>query len=205
MNFSRALSQISEIRDHLAKVEVYRGFRSLPVAISGGMGLVAAWIEAWILPAATPLESVAYWTCVAAASALIGSSEVVIKFIFLDDAFSRRRTRKMAEQFLPSLLAGAIVTLAVVQAPEAAMPATIPLLPGLWSIIFGLGVLSSRPHLPRAIGWVGLYFLVAGAVLLGTAGEGGALPGAKLGLTFGLGQLAAALVLYWNLERRDLG
>src|SRR5215467_7789583 len=40
--FSRALEQIAEIHEHLAKTEVYRGWRSLPVASSALVGLAAA-------------------------------------------------------------------------------------------------------------------------------------------------------------------
>lgn len=95
--------------------------------------------------------------------------------------------------------AGALVTVAVLRAA----PATVPLLPGLWAVFYGLGVFASRPYLPRAIGWVALFYLGAGAVLLGLAGEGRSLSPWAMGLVFGPGQLALALVLHWNLERKE--
>jgi hypothetical protein len=76
------------------------------------------------------------------------------------------------------------------------------LLPGLWAVVFGLGVFATRPYLPRAVGWVGLYYLTAGAFLLGRS-PFAELSGWSVGGVFGLGQLATALVLYWNLERSD--
>ena len=41
----------------------------------------------------------------------------------------------------------------------------IPLLPGLWSVVFGLAIFSARPYLPLASGWVALWYLGVGAVL----------------------------------------
>jgi hypothetical protein len=78
----------------------------------------------------------------------------------------------------------------------------IPWLPGLWTLFFGLGLLSARPNLPRAIGWVGCFYLLAGGGLLCLADSGASLSPHAMGATFGLGQLAAAWVLHRNVERQ---
>ena len=67
-------------------------------------------------------------------------------------------------------------------------------LPGIWAIVFALGVFSSRPYLPRYIGWVGLWYLAGGGFLLSQTSTGFASLGAWLGAVFGIGQLGAALV-----------
>ena len=41
-NLPRALAQIEAIHDQLARAEIYRGWRSVPVALSGVFGLAAA-------------------------------------------------------------------------------------------------------------------------------------------------------------------
>ena len=88
-----------------------------------------------------------------------------------------------------------------VPADGALSTALVPLLPGLWAMLFGVAAFGARPYLPRATGWVALYYMTAGAWLLWHAG--GAPPSAwAVGGTFGAGQLASAAVLYWNLERR---
>ena len=79
----------------------------------------------------------------------------------------------------------------------------IPLLPGLWAICFGIGVFASRPYLPRASGFVALFYYAAGIALLWQARGPGSLHGWWIGATFGIGQLLAALVLYWHVERRE--
>jgi hypothetical protein len=63
-------------------------------------------------------------------------------------------------------------------------------------------VFASRLYLPRATGWVALYYYAAGAVLLWTARPGAPLNAWSVGVTFAVGQLLAAGVLWWNLERQ---
>ncbi|HEV3164813.1 MAG TPA: hypothetical protein VGZ22_12360 [Isosphaeraceae bacterium] len=201
MRFTEALSQISEIHEHLAKGEVYRGFRSLPVALSGACGLLAASLQPRLMTVGEPMVAVVYWLMVAAIGGVVGGSEMVYNYLFRDDPFARRRTRKVLGQFVPCLAAGAGVTVGLVRAGHE----LIPFLPGLWSILFGLGIFAARPYLPRAIGWVALFYLGAGVQLLLSARDAENFSGWALGGTFGAGQLAAALVLYWNLERKDHG
>ena len=45
MDVSRALDQIAEIHEQMAKGEIYRGYRSLPVAASGLIGFAAGWLQ----------------------------------------------------------------------------------------------------------------------------------------------------------------
>ena len=79
----------------------------------------------------------------------------------------------------------------------------MPLLPGLWALSFGLGIFASRPYMVRGSGWVALYFYATGAVLLWTAQAPDTLSPWTVGGTFGVGQLLAAAVLYWNLEQEE--
>ena len=197
MDHAKALDQISEIHKHLAKSEVYRGYRSLPVAISGVVGLVAAWLQAPSLGANDPAGFVSFWAAIAAASATIGMSEIAFNYAFRETAFERRKTRLVLGQFVPSVVVVAIATIMFVRLSAA----LVPLLPGLWAALFGVAIFAARPHLPRATGWVGLFYFGAGAWLLWHAN---AAPSPwSVGGTFGVGQLFAALVLYWNLERRN--
>jgi hypothetical protein len=197
MDIPRALAQIAEIHDQLARAEVYRGYRSLPVAASGAIGLVAAWLQPPHLANADPVGFVAYWTIVAACAGFVGVSEIVYNYAVHDDGGARRRTRRVVGQFLPSLVGGAALSASFVHLS----PTLVPLLPGVWAICFGIGTFASRPYLPRASGWVALYYYAAGIALLWLAASADTLSGWHVGGTFGVGQMLAALVLYWNLER----
>jgi hypothetical protein len=201
MDLSRALGQLADIHQQIAKGEIYRGYRSLPIAVSGLIGLAAAWAQAPGLGAGDPLGFVLYWTSVAACAAFVGASEIIYNYVVHDDRASRRQTTQVVGQFLPSLLAGAVITLSFVRLSAA----LVPLLPGLWAICFGIGIFASRPYLPRASGWVALFYYAAGVALLWVARGPEPLRAWWVGGTFGTGQLMAALVLYWNLERRPAG
>jgi hypothetical protein len=200
MELSKALDRIAEIHEQIAKGEVYRGWRPLPVACSGLAGFAAAWLQTPALGAADPIGFVLYWTAVAIAAALVGSGEILYNYASSDDALGRRRTRRVVAQLVPSLAAGAVVTVALARLSAG----LVPLLPGLWALFFSAGIFACRPYLPRASGFVALFYFLAGACLLWIARSPEALSGWWVGGTFGTGQLLAAIVLYWNLKREDL-
>ena len=199
MDVTRALDQIAEIHAHIAKGEVYRGYRSLPIAASGAIGVAAASLQ----PNGTahdPLAFTVYWIVVAVAAMFVGSSEILYNYLVYETPTGRRHTRKVVGQFLPSVLAGGAIAVCFCRLDSA----LVVLLPGLWAICFGLGAFASRPYLPRASGWVALFYYAAGFVQLSTARVGAPTPnGWWIGATFGTGQLLAALVLWWNLERTE--
>lgn len=198
MDVPRALDQIAAIHEQMAKGEVYRGYRSLPVAGSGLIGIVAGWLQPATVGAADPVAFVLYWTAVAAAAALVGTSEILYAYAMEHDVAARRQTRRVVGQFLPSLAGGALITVCFTHLSTA----LVPLLPGLWAICFGLGTFASRPYLPKASGWVALFYYAAGFVLLWIARGPEPLSPWWIGGTFGTGQMLAALVLWWNLERK---
>jgi hypothetical protein len=197
MDVPRALSQIADIHQQIAKGEVYRGYRSVPLAASGLIGLAAAWLQPREILSNDPIGWVVYWTAIAACAGLVGASEIIYNYVIHDDRSARRRTRLVVGQFLPSAVAGAVITASFVHLSAA----LVPLLPGIWAICFGIGTFASRPYLPRSSGWVALFYYVAGMILLWIARGPEPMRGWWVGGTFGTGQLLAALVLYWNLER----
>lgn len=199
MELDRALEQVAAIQDQIAQSEVYRGYRSVPIALCGLIGLGAAWMQPHGITA-DPLAFVGYWAVVALCAGFVGTSEIVYNYVVHDNVRDRRRTRRVVGRLLPSLLAGAIVTVCFAHLSAA----LVPLLPGLWAICFGIGIFASRPYVVAASGWVALYFYVMGVALLWTAGGPDTLSPWSVGGTFGVGQLLTAAVLYWNLENDAL-
>lgn len=196
----RALEQIAEIHQHLAKSEIYRGWRSVPVACSGLVGIGAA---AWQSAVARPLEPwsfTMYWLAIGALALMVGCSEIVWHYVVRASETERRRSRQVIGQFLPALVAGALITGALMRLS----PALVALLPGLWALFFGVGIFAARPYVPRASGWVALYYFTVGLALLWLSRGVDLLSPWAVGATFGTGQLLAAVVLYWNLERGAL-
>jgi hypothetical protein len=193
----RALEHIAEIRERLATGQVYRGWRSVPVASSGAIGLAAA---AWQSALDRPIEPRAfmtYWVGIAVAALLVGCCEIAWHYAFRATAAERARTRRVLGQFLPALVAGALVTGALFRQG----PALVGLLPGLWALFFGVGIISARPYLPGASTWVALFYWSAGLALVWRVPGADRLSPWSVGGTFGAGQILAALVLYVSVER----
>jgi hypothetical protein len=201
MDLRQALSQVSEIRDHLARTEVYRGYRSLTVGFSGLVGLAAASIQAFWLPQPTDkLEAyLGLWVGAAVINLLVVGAEIWSRVRLPEMALVRRTTIFAVEQFLPSLVAGGLLTLVIVErARESAW-----MLPGLWALVFSLGIFASCRLLPRAVAIAGAWYL-CGAVLALAWGNGeAALSPWIMGITFGGGQLLTAVILHITLERAN--
>lgn len=194
---SRALEQIAEIHEQLGRSTVFRGWRSIPVACSGLVGLLAA---AWQSQQDRPFDPwhfTAYWLAVGTLSLLVGCAEIVWHYVARANEIERARVRQVVGQLLPALFAGALTTGAFIQFNLA----VVVLLPGLWALFFGVGIFATRPYSPRGTGWIALYYWTAGLGLLWAADTVAHLSPWAVGGTFGAGQLLTALVLYMTLER----
>jgi hypothetical protein len=200
MEMREALDQISEIRERMESAAVFRGYRAVPVAFSAALAVAGALAQTAIVPGyvADPGAWLRLWIGVAAVAALPVGLETTVRYLRSDSALSRARTRLALAQFLPFLGTGAALTLVLARAA----PGQTALLPGLWAVIFGLGVFASRPVLPRPLLVVGVWYVAAGlGVLLLARGEQ-ALSPLAMGVPFGVGQGLAAVLLYLTLERR---
>jgi hypothetical protein len=189
MEVRDALDQLDRIHDQLTKAEVYRGFRVPAVALVGCVGLFAAAGQGWAVPAGDARAFVWYWSAIGAAGVLVGFGAAIRSYLFREDDFERRRTRRVMGQFLPCVLAGGLLTAAL-----ARTESFVPLLPGLWAVVFGLGVVAVRPHLPRAVGFIGVAYVLVGGVLL--AWQPAEPSGWCVGGVFGVGHVVTAVVLW---------
>lgn len=198
MGIDEALEQIEEIHKQVHRSELYRGYRSILIAGMGAVALVAALLQARFVEPGHPLSFVYFWVAVATANFVLPMGQILFQYFAQETALERRKTRMAVGQFLPCVLAGAFLTFAVCKTDLG----FIVFLPGLWSILFGMGVYASRPFLPGAIHWMAAFFFLAGLVLLALVPSAQSLSPWGMGLTFGLGLELGAFILYFNLERK---
>jgi hypothetical protein len=199
MELRDALTQITEIRLQLARSEVFRGYRAMPVAFSGGVALLAALVQAATISEPS-LQLGAYlslWIGAAVTCALAAGLEMIIRARNAGSPLYRELTWLALEQFCPCLLAGACLTVVLVRA----VPASVWMLPGLWQVVYSLGIFASCRLLPKPTVWVAVFYLATGLTVLAVAHGEAALSPWAMGLPFGVGQLLAAAVLYRTLER----
>src|SRR4051794_28845620 len=112
MELREALTQISEIREQVARAETFRGFKALPVAFSGVLALVSAVIQHVWLP--EPSQNItAYlglWTGAALISLLATGVFVVLHCLHSTSHLTRTTSILAISQFLPCVVGGALVT-----------------------------------------------------------------------------------------------
>jgi signal transduction histidine kinase len=110
--------------------------------------------------------------------------------------FAGEMLQSAIEQFVPALAVGVLLTVVLVRVA----PGDFWLLPGLWSLIFSLGVFASCRFLPRQMFAVGVWYLVAGLFTLVVASGPKAFLPWTMGIPFGVGQLLVAAVLRLGFE-----
>jgi hypothetical protein len=106
--------------------------------------------------------------------------------------------RMAVEQFIPSAGAGALLTFVLLRfVPSAAW-----MLPGMWQIIFSLGIFASCRFLPRLMIAPGAWYMLTGLASISLAGNFALSPW-TMGIAFGLGQLLMAAVLFHHASEVD--
>ena len=96
------------------------------------------------------------------------------------------------EQFIPAGVAGVLLTVVLYRfAPES-----LWMLPGLWQIVFSLGLFASCRSLPRPMFAAALWYLATGLACLAFANGAHAFSPLAMAVPYGLGQFYTAAVLY---------
>ena len=200
MELHKALAEIRSIRGQLARGTQFRGYGPATLASTGVLALLAATVQSQWLPA--PARAVNQYLCIWIATAIISLTLISVETLTharrLYATLATQMIHSAAEQFLPAIVAGLLVTVVLTRGA----PQSLWMLPGLWQVIFSLGVFSSCRVLPAQMFAVGIWYLVTGLVCL-TLGTGAFAPWA-MGVPFGIGQLLVAAVLQFG-DREDDG
>jgi len=201
-DLDRALADISEIRSQIARGAAFRGYGAATLAATGVFAALAALIQArWLAGAVhDPIGYVGLWSGTAGISLIVIGIETVARSHREHSGMAQEMILAAAEQFLPAAIAGVLLTAVVLRfAPEAGW-----MLPGLWQVVFALGVFASCRFLPRAMLLVGGWYLACALSCLALARGPHALSPWAMGLPFGLGQLmVAGLLQFQGWRGRD--
>ncbi len=192
-DLERALADITAIRSQLARGTQFRGYGPVTVAATGLLALLAAALQALYLPdaAATPLAYLALWAGMAALAVILTAAEMMARSRREHGGLADEMLYTAVEQYIPAGVAGTLITVVLYRYASDALP----LLPGLWQIVFSLGVFASCRSLPRGMFAVGVWYLAAGLATLAFAASAPYAPLA-MAIPFGIGQFLMAFVLY---------
>jgi|SRR5580658_1837099 hypothetical protein len=197
----KALAEITAIRSQMARSAEFHGYGPVTVATTGLMALVAGEVQAHKFqdPVHNIIAYVAIWMATAALSILLIGFEMITRSRSMHSGLAQEMISTAVEQFLPAGVAGVLLTFVLVRfAADATW-----MLPGLWQVLFSLGVFASARFLPRATYAVGVWYLLTGLACLAFSREHHLLSPWLMALPFGLGQLLAAAVLQWSKSTDD--
>jgi hypothetical protein len=192
-DLERALADITAIRSQMARGTQFRGYGPVTVAATGLLALLAATLQALYLPdpAAGKLAYLVLWTGMAALAVILTAAEMVARTRRVHGGLADEMLYAAAEQYIPAGVAGTLITVVLYRYA----PGSLWMLPGLWQIIFSLGVFASARSLPRGMFAVGVWYLAAGLAVLATSTSAPFSPLA-MAIPFGIGQFLMAFVLY---------
>ena len=197
----KALGDISSIRRQLARTTEFRGYGPATLATTGVFAVLAASAQAkWVsVPANEVAVYLSIWVWTAAISAALIGSQMLTRTRRLHSVLADEMIRMAVEQFLPSALAGVLITVVFV----CYVPHALWMLPGLWQVIFSLGVFSSCRFLPRPMVATGAWYLLTGLFCF-SLGDNRALSPWAMGIPYGVGQiLVAGILLFTTWGRKD--
>jgi len=196
-DLNKALGEISSIRQQVARSTEFRGYGPATLAGTGFIAIFAATAQAlWLpVPSSHILTYLAIWISTAALSAVLIAVQTVTRAHRMHSGMADEMIHMAVEQFLPSAGAGTLLTIVLV----IAVPSAVWMLPGLWQIIFSLGVFSSCRFLPRLMAAAGAWYLLTGLTCMMLAGNRALSPW-TMGIAFGAGQLLVAAILYFTSQ-----
>jgi len=196
-NLDKALAEITAIRGQMARASQFRGYGPATFAVTGTLAALCAVGQAiWLVqPAQDMARYLTLWIGAASAAALIVGVEMITRSRRFHSELADDMIRAAIEQFLPVGVAGALLTAVLVWTN----PQVIWMLPGLWQILFGVGVFSSLRFLPRSLGLVAAWYLVSGLTCIAFGSGAQSLAPWTMGAGFGVGQWLFAGVLHYSL------
>jgi hypothetical protein len=196
-DLNKALGDISSIRRQMARSTEFRGYGPATLAGTGVLAVSAAGLQAvWLPDPANHISaylSIWIWTAILSAASI--GVQMYTRTRRIHSGMADEMIRMAVEQFLPSVGAGALITIVLLRY----VPAALWMLPGIWQVIFSLGVFSSCRFLPRQVAAAGAWYLLTGLVCIALADSRALSPWA-MGIPYGAGQLLVAGILLFSTK-----
>jgi hypothetical protein len=151
----RAMDNLRFIRETMERAGSFTAVSGWGSIATGVTALVAAWIASLT---SDPTSWLAVWCGEALLALGIGTLAVVQKARAAGLPLLSGPGRKVALSLSPPLLAGAVLTGVLYQA------GLLGALPGMWLLLFGVGIVAAGSYSVRIVPVMGLSFMLLGAV-----------------------------------------
>lgn len=154
---ARAMDNLRYIRETMEQAGAFTAVPGWGGVAMGCSALAAAFVAA-LQP--TPQAWLAVWLAEAALGTTIAAAAMVRKAAASATPLLVGQGRKFTLAFVPAILVGALLTLALRRT------GTIRFLPGIWLLCYGSAVTSAGAFSVRVVPVMGLCFMLTGAVAL---------------------------------------
>jgi hypothetical protein len=200
-DLNQALVEIRSIRRQMAQNTVFRGYGPATLFATATVAALTGLVQAYLLPdpAAHPVQYVILWLTIAAFCAALIGTQMLTRANRLHSGMADEMIRMAVAQFLPAAAAGAILPFVLLHVTQN----VFWMLPGLWQIIFSLGVFASRRCLPRPMLLVGIWFLLAGMACI-ALGDTRSLAPVTMSGAFSVGMGLVAAIHYLSARKASI-
>src|SRR6266566_1554356 len=149
----RALDNLKFIRSTMERAGSFTSVPGWGMVVVGGTALAATWLG---LRQARPADWLAVWLGEAVLAVVGGGAALVQKARAAKDPLLSGRGGRFGLSFLPPLVVGALLTIALYQAQLFA------LMPGTWLLLYGTAVATAGAFSVRVVPLMGAWFMAAG-------------------------------------------
>jgi hypothetical protein len=197
----KALDDIRSIRRQMARSTQFRGYGPATLAATAVFAILAAAGQSVLLP--DPANHITgylgIWLSTAAVSASLAGAQMYKRSRRMHSEMSDEMILMAVEQFLPSVFACLLITIVLLRY----VPGALWMLPGIWQLIFSMGIFSSCRFLPRPMLAAGAWYLLT-ALFCISLGDIRALSPWAMGIPYAAGQLlVAGILLFATQESGD--
>jgi len=201
-DLNQALVDIRNIRRQVAQATEFRGYGPLTLSATAVLALLAGAAQfRWIPePASQPVEYVALWLTTGVLCAALIATQMLTRARRLHSGMADEMIRMAVAQFLPAGIAGAILPFVLLHVTGS----VFWMLPGMWQIVFSLGVFASCRSLPRPMLLAGVWFLLTGLGCIGL-GDARALAPVTMSGAYVIGMLLVAAIHYFSARKATTG
>ncbi len=159
----RALDNLQFIRSAMERAGSFTAVPGWGMVVVGCTALAATWLG---LRQARAADWLAVWLGEAVLAVVVGGAALVQKARAANDPLLSGPARRFGLSFLPPLLVGALLTMALYRAQLFA------LMPGAWLLLYGTAVATAGAFSVRVVPLMGACFMVLGAAALFTPFRG---------------------------------
>jgi hypothetical protein len=196
-DLNQALVEIRSIRRQVAQTTEFRGYGPATLFATAVLAVAAGVIQAYWLPdaSANPAEYLALWLGAAVFCAALIGSQMLARANRIHSNMADEMIRMAVAQFMPAAVVGVVLPFLLLRARQG----LFWMLPGLWQVVFGLGVFACCRCLPRAMLLAGGWFVLTGLGCI-ALGDARALAPVTMSVAFGVGMALVAAIHYFSAK-----